>query len=91
MFLQRQQVGMFGLLETKIKRAKANKAALNLCTGWSYTTNHAKHNAGRIWLLWRPQVFTIQVEKVTEQLIHNTVTHRSTGKRMSNQALRTEL
>ncbi|XP_019252918.1 PREDICTED: uncharacterized protein LOC109231740 [Nicotiana attenuata] len=34
--------------ETKIKRAKANKAALNLCTEWSYTTNHSKHNAERI-------------------------------------------
>ncbi|XP_019225845.1 PREDICTED: uncharacterized protein LOC109207390 [Nicotiana attenuata] len=99
LFLQRQQVGLFGLLETKIKRAKANKAALNLCTGWSYITNHSKHNPGRVWILWGPQIFTMQVEMVTEQLIHSVINHSSTGKKMNvtmvygfnDQALRAEL
>lgn len=54
LFMHNSQVEMVGLLETRIKRTKAQKASLNLCRGWSFVTNLDKHPGGRIWLLWKP-------------------------------------
>ncbi|XP_019236840.1 PREDICTED: uncharacterized protein LOC109217066 [Nicotiana attenuata] len=83
LFMHNSQVRLFGLLETKVKRAKAQKAALNLCNGWSYSTNLSQYNGGRIWLLWKPMVYDISICKVTEQLIHYRVHHRGDGRKFS--------
>lgn len=52
--LYNSKISMFGFLETRIKRVKAKRAALNLCRGWSFTTDLGAHNGGRIWILWKP-------------------------------------
>lgn len=44
--MHKNGAGLFDLLETKIKRAKAYRASLNLCDGWSFTTNFAQHLEG---------------------------------------------
>ncbi|KAK4721936.1 hypothetical protein R3W88_012169 [Solanum pinnatisectum] len=54
---------LFGFLETKIKRAQATRAALNLCAGWSFSTNLAEHPGGRIWLLWKSNVYKVEIKK----------------------------
>lgn len=48
--MHNSHVGMFRLLETRIKRNKAHKASLNLCRDWSFVTNLDKHPGGRIWV-----------------------------------------
>ncbi|KAG5577523.1 hypothetical protein H5410_057657 [Solanum commersonii] len=73
-------VSLFGFLETKIKRAQATRAALNLCAGWSFTTNLAEHLGCRIWLLWKPNVYKVDIKKVTAQMIHCEVLHLGIGK-----------
>lgn len=52
--LYNSKISMFGFLETRIKRVKAKRAALNLCRGWSFTTDLGADNGGRIWILWKP-------------------------------------
>lgn len=78
LFMNNQRVGLFVLLETKIKRAKAQQATLNLYRGWSFTINLVKHPAGRIWIVWKPEVYVVNITNVTEQLIHRKVHHRGT-------------
>ncbi|XP_016452665.2 uncharacterized protein LOC107777186 [Nicotiana tabacum] len=70
------------LLETKIKRAKAHSASFNLCDGWSFTTNLAKHPRGRIWLMWKPMIYEVDILRTIDQLIHSGVRHKGTGKRL---------
>ncbi|XP_060189094.1 uncharacterized protein LOC132618052 [Lycium barbarum] len=82
LFMRKAKVGLFGLLETKIKRAKTQQAYLNLCNGWEFTTNLSAHPGGRIWLFWQPQIFEMDIEMVTKQLIHSKVTHKGTGRTM---------
>ncbi|XP_075096511.1 uncharacterized protein LOC142174589 [Nicotiana tabacum] len=83
LFMNNQRVGLFGLLETKIKRAKAQQAALNLCNGWSFTTNLIKHPAGRIWVVWKPGIYDVNITIVSEQLIHCIVQHRGTRRQFN--------
>ncbi|XP_019258688.1 PREDICTED: uncharacterized protein LOC109236903 [Nicotiana attenuata] len=74
---------LFGLLETKIKRSKAHRPSLNLCEGWSFTTNLAQHPKGKIWLLWKPLIFEVDILKTTDQLIHSTIKHRGTREKIN--------
>ncbi|XP_070046258.1 uncharacterized protein [Nicotiana tomentosiformis] len=61
LFMNNQRVGLFGLLETKIKRAKAQQAAFNLCNGWSFTTNLVKHPGGKVWVVWKSVVYDVNI------------------------------
>lgn len=82
LFLHNVKVGLFELLETKIKREKSQQASLNLCNGRSFSTNLLKHHRGSIWLLWKPQIYEVDLLKVTAQLMHCKVKHRGTGEQM---------
>lgn len=61
LFLHNVKAGLFGLLEMKIKRAMAQREYLNLCSGWPFSTNSMKHPGGRIWLLWKPQIYEVDI------------------------------
>ncbi|XP_070025420.1 uncharacterized protein [Nicotiana sylvestris] len=73
---------LFGLLKTKIKRAKAHSASLNLCDGWSFTTKLAKHPRGRIWLMWKLMIYEVDILRTTDRLMHSEVRYKGTGKRL---------
>ncbi|XP_074297536.1 uncharacterized protein LOC141628271 [Silene latifolia] len=66
----RSNVGLFGLLETKVKPLSLNSVRLNMCDGWSLSTNTSYHSGGRIWVLWNPSVFHVQFLYYSAQLIH---------------------
>ncbi|KAK9668763.1 hypothetical protein RND81_13G084800 [Saponaria officinalis] len=64
-FLHSQQLGLFGLLETKVKPSSLNDVCSNVCDGWRVSTNSQFHKGGRVWVMWRPNVFHVQpVEKL---------------------------
>ncbi|XP_074297834.1 uncharacterized protein LOC141628615 [Silene latifolia] len=65
--------GLFGLVETKIKSHSWNKVRNNLCENWSICTNSSLHSGGRVWLLWDPSMFDVNVKDVTAQAIHSEV------------------
>ncbi|XP_074300469.1 uncharacterized protein LOC141631740 [Silene latifolia] len=68
-FMQNKGVGLFGLLETKIK-SKAISKIINNFNNLCISTNNGYHNNGRIWILWDPKVFRIQFIEYNAQFIH---------------------
>lgn len=83
LLMNNQKVGLFSLLETKIKRGKAQQASLNLCNGWSFNTNPAQHPGRKIWIVWKPLVYDVNIVNITEQLVHCIVQHRGTKRQLN--------
>ncbi|XP_074293086.1 uncharacterized protein LOC141619998 [Silene latifolia] len=79
-FMHNNGVGLFGLLETKIKPSSLLKKDTSLCEGWSVTTNCSWHKGGRIWIMWKPTLFELQFLAYDAQYIHMLVTSRLDGK-----------
>lgn len=46
LFMHNAKVELFGLLETKVKRAKFQQISLNLCQDWLFSTNLSQHRWG---------------------------------------------
>jgi len=69
-FLQKNQISLIGLLETKAKKEKVQTVAARSFQGWEWQHNFHQTAKGRIWVAWKPQVYRIQVLKKTEQLLH---------------------
>ena len=80
LFLQEKQIGLGGLLETKVKEDKASKIAINIFQGWNWHHNFTPHIRGRIWIAWRPRTYTVQVLSQSDQFIHCKVTQNNTMK-----------
>lgn len=80
MFMHNSNVCLFGLLETTIKRGKTSQGALNLCRGWSFTTNLSHHLGGRIRMVWKPGMYEVNIVHSDAQMIHSGIMHRGTGK-----------
>ncbi|XP_074266965.1 uncharacterized protein LOC141590259 [Silene latifolia] len=69
--------GLFGLLETKVKPKSLNHVHMNICDGWSITTNTTYQPGGKVWVLWNPQKFKVQFLFYSAQMIHMKVTDSS--------------
>ncbi|XP_074298153.1 uncharacterized protein LOC141628972 [Silene latifolia] len=67
------KVGLFGILETKIKSRNWNKVTNNICSNWAICTNSHLHSGGRIWIIWDPALFEVDILDVTIQCIHTKV------------------
>ncbi|XP_074301632.1 uncharacterized protein LOC141633034 [Silene latifolia] len=78
--MNKQQVGLFGLLETKINGDNVMNISHNLFVGWCITTNCHTHKGGRVWLLWQPQMFDVTVLQYNPQFIHAMIKGTTTGK-----------
>ncbi|XP_074315553.1 uncharacterized protein LOC141651754 [Silene latifolia] len=46
--------------------------------GWSVTTNCSLHKGGRVWLLWRPTVFDVNIIQYDPQFIHARILIKAT-------------
>ena len=64
--LRKHNVGAAGLLETKVKPQNICKVASGL-QGWHYYSNTQPATKDRIWVIWKPNKYTIKIEKTTEQ------------------------
>ncbi|KAL9224936.1 hypothetical protein vseg_000914 [Gypsophila vaccaria] len=71
-FLKNKGVGLFGLLETKIKN-KGLPKAMNSFDDWSISTNNGFCNGGRIWIVWQPAVFRVHFMEYNSQFINKRV------------------
>ncbi|XP_020259351.1 uncharacterized protein LOC109835749 [Asparagus officinalis] len=58
-----------GLLETKVKSAKAYRITKCIPSHWSYCNNYTASNKGRIWVAWDADVWNGTVISVTLQQI----------------------
>ncbi|XP_074318565.1 uncharacterized protein LOC141655379 [Silene latifolia] len=63
------EIGLFGLLETKIKNKAFHKASCSF-SNWCITTNSGYHSGGRIWVLWKPNCFRVHVLEYNAQYVH---------------------
>ncbi|KAL9227737.1 hypothetical protein vseg_003389 [Gypsophila vaccaria] len=78
-FLKNNNIGLFGLLETKIRNKALHRAAINF-NSWSISTNNGYHNGGRIWIVWQPSNFRVQFIEYNAQFVHmkvESVVHRN--------------
>ncbi|XP_074288113.1 uncharacterized protein LOC141613276 [Silene latifolia] len=73
------QIGLFGLLETKVKLLSLNNVRNKLCASWSLSTNSSYHKGGRIWVLWNPSMFSVNFLDYSSQAIHMEVKDLGTG------------
>ncbi|XP_074299638.1 uncharacterized protein LOC141630782 [Silene latifolia] len=72
-------IGLFGLLETKVKPLSLNAVRNNLCSSWCLTTNTQYHKGGRIWVLWKPSLFRVYILNYNAQFIHLEATDLAAG------------
>ncbi|XP_074298091.1 uncharacterized protein LOC141628904 [Silene latifolia] len=63
-------IGLFGLLETKVKPLSLNAVKNNFCNSWCITTNTHLHHEGRVWIIWNPAMFNVQIILYDAQFIY---------------------
>ncbi|XP_074305250.1 uncharacterized protein LOC141640340 [Silene latifolia] len=69
-FLQNKGIGLFGLLETKIKNKNFLKVVNSFNNGLCISANNGYHSGGRIWILWQPKRFRVNFIEYNAQFIH---------------------
>ncbi|XP_074278154.1 uncharacterized protein LOC141601751 [Silene latifolia] len=80
-FMHNNGVGLFGLLETKLKPGTLLKRDTSICDGWSVSTNCSWHKGGSIWILWKTSLFDIQFLSYSAHHIHILVHSQTNGKK----------
>ncbi|KAJ8422390.1 hypothetical protein Cgig2_003260 [Carnegiea gigantea] len=71
-------VGLIGLLETKIKEQKVDTIAANIFRGWNRAHNFSISN-GRIWVAWKTSAYTINILRTSDRFIHCAATQMATN------------
>ena len=75
--LSKNNVGLFGLLETRIKRSKMQNNVFTADGKWSVVTNYNHHSGGRIWLIWDSKLIDLDVINSYSQCVHVKVIKKS--------------
>ena len=78
-WLKEHDVGLVGLLETRVKAIHIDRAAGNIDRSWNWIHNGQFHNRMRILVGWIPDLVNVQVAVVHLQLNHCRVTIKSTN------------
>ncbi|XP_074290700.1 uncharacterized protein LOC141617406 [Silene latifolia] len=68
------KVGLYGLLETKVKDLDCTGILSGFGLHWRGVNNNQYHSGGRVWLVWVDQVFDVQVLTMSDQHITAKVT-----------------
>ena len=72
--VQKNNIALIGLVETKVRRENSSSIMQNLMEGWQMLQNYQYHSGGRIWVLWNPKVLVISPLLVTDQILHVSAT-----------------
>ncbi|XP_074278250.1 uncharacterized protein LOC141601844 [Silene latifolia] len=78
-FLHTNNVGLCGLLETRVRTGSINKVHQGLGNNWKVVHNNNAHDGGRIWVIWVPAIFTVDILACEAQVIHSKVTSLQSG------------
>ncbi|XP_074277513.1 uncharacterized protein LOC141601143 [Silene latifolia] len=68
-FLAQNNVGLYGLVETKVKLYDFDLVLNNLGSFWQGINNNNFHHGGRVWLIWNPHYFSVTPISVDAQAI----------------------
>ncbi|XP_074306176.1 uncharacterized protein LOC141641413 [Silene latifolia] len=69
-------------VETRVKSSNCIKVRNNICSSWALCTNNSLQKGGRVWLLWDPATFEVDVLNITSQTIHSCVQDKITGSKL---------
>ncbi|XP_074315351.1 uncharacterized protein LOC141651545 [Silene latifolia] len=73
--------GFTSRVETRVKSNNWLNIRNNLCSSWALCTNNSLQKNGRVWLLWDPACFDVNVVDITSQTIHSFVMSKVTGRK----------
>ena len=80
-FLQKNFIGLVGLLEMKVKGKNVSNVAGNLCPGWHWHSNIQSNEKGRTLIMWRPNYYAVTKGVNTNQMVHCEVVQLSTQRK----------
>ncbi|XP_074266455.1 uncharacterized protein LOC141589728 [Silene latifolia] len=80
-FLHQNKIGLYGLVETKVKSHNFNFVLNNIGNRWYGINNNVHHPGGRIWIIWLPQIFNVQMVSASDQQITVAVEDLNTGEK----------
>ncbi|XP_060960631.1 uncharacterized protein LOC133031206 [Cannabis sativa] len=72
-----EEMGLVGLLETKIQTHRLGAVFVNMFSRWCFSTNNAWYKGGRIMVSWNPSMFSVNIVKCTSQLMQLKVQSRA--------------
>ncbi|XP_074297021.1 uncharacterized protein LOC141627693 [Silene latifolia] len=78
-FLHQNKIGLYGLVETKVKSNNFTTVLNNLGQRWYGINNNMHHPEGRVWVIWLPQIFNFTLVQSYDQQITVDVTDVQTG------------
>uniref|UniRef100_A0A803PR18 Endonuclease/exonuclease/phosphatase domain-containing protein n=1 Tax=Cannabis sativa TaxID=3483 RepID=A0A803PR18_CANSA len=73
-FIAKNNVGLVGLLETRVKAPSLGALYVRMFSNWCFTANNAWHKGGRIAVAWNPLSFMVDILRCSSQLIHLEIT-----------------
>lgn len=76
--LNHHDCGHFGLLETSVKLCNVAKVYHRVCLCWSIVANYSHHKGGRIWMIWLPHKFEVDLLECKAQFIHSRIQNKGT-------------
>ncbi|XP_074271346.1 uncharacterized protein LOC141595280 [Silene latifolia] len=66
-FIQLNNISLFSILETRIKNKNWGKVRRNIWNNWAIYTKYSCHSGGRIWVVWNPSVYQLDIKDLTER------------------------
>ncbi|KAK9681646.1 hypothetical protein RND81_10G017700 [Saponaria officinalis] len=78
-FLRRENLDVFGILETRVKEKKAFKLAGSRFKTFGFLANYEFHRNGRIWVIWNPCTVSVTPLCVQTQYMHCQVNYFSSN------------
>ncbi|XP_074277532.1 uncharacterized protein LOC141601161 [Silene latifolia] len=78
-FLHTNNLGLCGLLETRVRCGSINKVHQGIGAHWEVVHNNNVHDGGRIWLVWDSAIFSVVILGCEAQVIHSKITSLQTG------------
>lgn len=77
--LQTNKVDVAVLLETRVKKEKAQKIVRKICKGWDHINNYNSAGNGRIWINWNPKRIQVRFIAEHEQALLCEIFHVQSG------------
>ena len=72
--MHEKNIGLVGLLETKVQGKNAGKIASMIFQGWNWHHNFNLSTKERIWVAWQLSLYVVHIIFMADQLIHCKVT-----------------
>ncbi|KAK9756126.1 hypothetical protein RND81_01G075300 [Saponaria officinalis] len=79
-FLAQSKVDFCGLLETRVKKGKADSILRKSFTAYNSFCNYNSHYNGRIWLIWHSATTQVTILEEYPQVVHCLLKHHATNR-----------